>query len=373
MIVFFLNVYLFILFLLVRLRVVRFNLFWKTSPFLVLAILLVGLFIPMGWGAPSGPAILGRQSVAIVPNVAGQVIDVPVNPNVPLRANDILFQIDPAPFQFKVTELKAQLVDAQQKASQLQANLEAADADVSAVNAPLAFWQKRRDDLDRLAKANSTSEFNLQDAERQVDTLQAQLSSAKARQKSSALALASQIDGVNTDVIRLTAELGEAQWELDQTTVRAPADGYVTNLALRKGARVTPLPLSPVMSFIDKAAVFVGVEIPQIDVRFVEPGQKVEVTFKFMPGHILTGKVESVLQALSSGQAQPSGQAVTPRKIEAVPFVVRIALDDALAVNTLPAGSVGTAAIFTSHIKPSHIIRRVLLRQEAILNYINPF
>ena len=53
------------------------------------------------------------------------------------------------------------------------------------------------------------------------------------------LALASQIGGVNTDVVRLRAELGNAQWELEQTTVRAPTDGYVTNLALRKGARVT--------------------------------------------------------------------------------------------------------------------------------------
>jgi multidrug resistance efflux pump len=372
-IVFLLNVYLLILFLLVRLKVVRFNLFWKASPFLVLFVLLIGLFIPMGWGAPSGPAILGRQSVAIVPNVAGEVIDVPVQPNTPLKANDVLFRIDPTPFAYKVAELKAQLVEAQQKAGQLKANLDVAAADVAAVNAQLAFWQKRRDDLDRLAKASTTSEFNLQDAQRQVDTLQAQASSAKARQESSELALNSQIDGVNTDVVRLTAQLGEAQWQLDQTTVRAPSDGYVTNLALRKGARVTSLPLSPVMAFIDTSATFVGVEIPQIDARYIEPGQDVEVTFKFMPGRILGGKVERVLQALSSGQAQPSGQAVTPKQIEAAPFVVRVALDDADAAAALPAGSAGTAAIFTDQIKASHIVRRVLLRQEAIINYINPF
>ncbi len=48
MIVFLLNVYLVVLFLLVRFRVVGFNLFWKASPFLVLLLLLVGLFIPMG-------------------------------------------------------------------------------------------------------------------------------------------------------------------------------------------------------------------------------------------------------------------------------------------------------------------------------------
>src|SRR5580693_7753728 len=99
MIVFILNIYLVILFLLVRFRVVRFNLFWKSSPFLVLLLLLVGLFIPMGWGAPSGPVLIGRQSVAIVPDVAGEVIDVPVQPNVPIKVGDVLFQIDPTPYE----------------------------------------------------------------------------------------------------------------------------------------------------------------------------------------------------------------------------------------------------------------------------------
>lgn len=61
-------------------------LFWKVSPALVLMLLLFGLFIPMGWGAPVGSALVIRNSVPIVPNVAGQVIDVPVEANVPLRA-----------------------------------------------------------------------------------------------------------------------------------------------------------------------------------------------------------------------------------------------------------------------------------------------
>src|SRR5262245_15101355 len=91
MIVVLLNVYLVILFLLVRFKVVPFNLFWKCSPFIVLLLLLVGLFIPMGWGAPQGSALVARPSVQIVPNVAGEVIDVPVEPNKPLKAGDVLF------------------------------------------------------------------------------------------------------------------------------------------------------------------------------------------------------------------------------------------------------------------------------------------
>ncbi len=109
MIVVLLNVYLVILFCLVKFRIVPFNLFWKVSPILVLLILLVGLFIPMNWGAPQGPALVVRNSVAIVPSVAGEVVEVPVKANSPLRVGDVLFRIDPAPYESQVNALQAQL------------------------------------------------------------------------------------------------------------------------------------------------------------------------------------------------------------------------------------------------------------------------
>jgi multidrug resistance efflux pump len=144
----------------------------------------------------------------------------------------------------------------------------------------------------------------------------------------------------------------------------------VTNLALRKGARVGS---EAVMAFIDTSETIIGVAISQIDARYVAPGQEVEVTFKFAPGNIYTGKVVAILQAISAGQTRPTGLAVTPEEVEAAPFVVRIVLDDAELARRLPAGSAGDAAIFTDHVKSTHVIRRVLLRQLAILNYINPF
>ncbi len=88
----------------------------------------------------------------------------------------------------------------------------------------------------------------------------------------------------------MKAQLDGAQWNLDKTTVRAPGDGYVTTVALRKGSRVANLPLMPVMAFIDTADTIIGVEIAQNDARYVKPGQVVELTFKFMPGKIYRGK-----------------------------------------------------------------------------------
>jgi multidrug resistance efflux pump len=172
-------------------------------------------------------------------------------------------------------------------------------------------------------------------------------------------------------VDQLKAQLDGAKWNLDKTTVRAPGDGYVTNVALRKGARVTAQ--SPVMAFIDTSQTIFAVAIPQINSRYIETGQPVEVTFKRLPGRIYTGRVETILQAIASGQTQTSGLAVAPTDVETAPFIVRIKLDDEDAARRLPAGSTGLAAIFTDHVAISHVIRRVVLRQTAILNYVNPF
>jgi len=103
------SVYLALLFGLVWLGIIRFNTFWKVSPIILLIILNLGLFIPMGWGAPQGPVVVVRNSVAIVPDVAGEVVDVPVVANTPLKAGDVLFKIDPTPYDAQVKAIEAQL------------------------------------------------------------------------------------------------------------------------------------------------------------------------------------------------------------------------------------------------------------------------
>ena len=72
----------------------------------MLFLLLVGLFIPMNWGAPQGAALVVRNSVSIVPNVAGEVIDVAVRANTPIKSGDTLFRIDPVRTESQVNALK---------------------------------------------------------------------------------------------------------------------------------------------------------------------------------------------------------------------------------------------------------------------------
>lgn len=313
MIVFLLNAYIAVLVILIWLKVIPGSLFWKLSPIGFLLLLLVAFFIPMGWGAPAGAAIVGRQSVAIVPNVSGEVIDVPAQPNTPLKAGDVLFRIDPTPYE----------------------------AQLNALTAQLRLAELRLDQMQQLAKKQAAPEFNVEQRQSEVDALRAQVEGAR--------------------------------WNLDKTTVRAPADGYVTNLALRKGARVSNLSATPVMAFIDTSQTILVVQVPQIYARYIAAGQGVEVTFKFLPGQVFSGEVETVLQAVSSGQASPSGTAIGPIDTTPLPFVARVKLDDPELAARLPAGSTGAAAIYTDHVKPTHVIRKVVLRETAIMNYVWPF
>jgi multidrug resistance efflux pump len=69
-------------------------------------------------------------------------------------------------------------------------------------------------------------------------------------------------------------------------------------------ARVASLPLPPAMAFIETSETIVGVQIAQINARHVKSGQPVEITFKYLPGRIFPGKVETVLQAVSGSQTQ---------------------------------------------------------------------
>jgi len=310
MIVVLLNIYIAILALFVWLKFIPLNLFWKISPVIVLLVLLIGLFIPMQWGAPSGPGVIVRNSVQIIPSVAGEVVDVPVEANTPVKQGDVLFRIDPTTYEAQVRALEAQL----------------------------KLQEQRLAEMTQLQTRGTGRAFDVEQRQAEVDQLRAQ------------------VDG--------------AQWNLDKTIVRAPADGYVTNLALRKGARVTAQ--SPVMAFIDTADTIFGAEIAQSFARYIEPGQPAEATFRMFPGQVFAGRVETLIQAVATGQAQVSGSAVAPAEVQTAPFVVRIRLDDETIAERLPAGSTASVAIFTDRVKASHVIRKVLLRQTALVNYVIP-
>ena len=192
---------------------------------------------------------MGREffvSVPIVPPLKGIVIDVPVETNVPLKEGDVLFQINPIPFQQEVDRKRAQFADAEPESGQLLAALNSAQA---AVNQAEAEATRTGDNLARAEELNETAGVNSPISVQELESRRqlaaaavAALDGARARATSADLSYQASVDGLSPTVARLMAELEAAEYDLERTIVRAPSDGIVTQLRLREGVMAANLP-----------------------------------------------------------------------------------------------------------------------------------
>ena len=377
MIVFLTLCYIAVLAAAVKLGLISLSLWWKLSPLAWMLLLLVVLFLPMQWGAPAGEVTILNYVVEIIPNVSGEVTDVPVQPLVPVKRGDVLFQIDRRPYEAEVNRLEAALAAAVQNVPQLKANFEAAGATVEESTARRELAQLNYGRALSIQESNTgaIAELQVDQARQSLAAAKASVKVAEANKEQTRLAWKAEIDGENTLVAELKAQLAAAQLNLDWTTVRAPADGEVVNIFLRPGQRVTNFPVRSWMAFRNQTGTRIAVALPQYALRHVEPGQQVEVVLKLRPGETFVAEVDAVVPLNSQGQIQASG--IVPN-FEAVPsesqrFVVILNFDDErIDPLALPGGAVGTAAIYTDSARMTHLIRRVMMRMQTWMNYVVP-
>lgn len=374
MIVFLTLAYIALLFVLKLLGLIRFNLAWKLSPIAWMLLLFVTLFIPMQWGAPTGPVGVFRYVIEIIPAVSGQVLDVPVQPLTEVKEGDVLFQIDPEPFQEEVDRLKAAYVDAQQQPELLAASLKIAEASLAKAKANQKLAQR---DLERsvaLRKRNAVSKEEYEGQLLSAELADRTVEEAAARLEQAELELsASTAEGENTAVAIARNQLERAQYDLEHATVRAPTDGVVQQLALRPGTRVAAMPLRGALLFVERDRTRISVAVKQNQLRYVRPGQSAEVVLKYLPGMTLKAKVERIAAVTSGGQVQSSGvvEDLSSKQENAEAYQVILAInDDRVSPEQLPGGAVGVAAIYTDRVQFAHIIRRVMMRMQAWLNYV---
>src|SRR5262245_41818656 len=190
-----------------KLKLVRLGWFSGIVAGIIGASILAVFAALLNYLTPSGAITVVSRVVEVTPNVSGQVVTIPVKTNVPVKAGTLLFQIDPAPFRYKVRHLEASLVQAEQQAKQLKANYEQASANVEGLSLQLAFSRQRLMDMQTLTRDQAMSEFREQDTQVQFETVSAQLQAAKAAQQSAKIALDAEIWGENPTVAQTKAQL----------------------------------------------------------------------------------------------------------------------------------------------------------------------
>ena len=352
-------------------------------PIFGLAILILLLNIV----APSSHDVrVVNYVVPINPPVRGLVTEVPIEPNRPIKKGDVLFKVDPVPFEIEIrnyeaqlAQLRVQLLTAEASSRNLQEQLKGGTGQKEAIESKLKLAQLRMQQFKELADAGAGSRFDYEQAQADVKNLEGQLASAVATESQAREKLGAKTPGGEQDEIanvraqieRAEAQLANAKWELSQTTYYAPANGTVVALTLRPGAMAVPLPMTPAMNFIEDEQWILAIYY-QNEVRKIKPGQEAEIAFKMYPGRIVKCKVDSIMWATAQGQL-PIGTMNVAGGVAPVPpksLAVRLLPDGKDKDIFLAAGAQGAGAVFTDSGNMIHIIRKVIVRVGAKLDWL---
>jgi len=293
---------------------------WTVPTAVLGGIVLIGaLILTMNYNHPYSEA--SREyfvTTPIIPAVRGTVVSVDAKPNTKLEKGDIIFTIDPVPFQNKVDALTAQLTKASKDYSRAR----------------------------ELKRKNVGSQRDVDTTKALVDNLQAQLTDAK--------------------------------YNLERTVVRAQSTGYVTQLLVYPGLYLVPMPLRPAAVFVQQDSfTYVGWYLQNSTLR-LKPGYQAEIAFDAIPGKVFSAEVVQVLPVLSEGELQANGSLINFNPDSAIPGRVPVELkvndprfDEYRSI--LPGGSYGQSAIYSDHFEHVSIMRKVLLRMSSWLSFFFPF
>jgi multidrug resistance efflux pump len=186
----------------------------------------------------------------------------------------------------------------------------------------------------------------------------------------------SQINGVNTTVASAQAQLEQARYYLENTTMVAPEDGRVVNLQVRPGMVAGDYRIGAIASFICDDGRYLLANFNAESLKYVTNGQPVEVALNLYPGQIFRARVDAIWKASSVGQMLPSGtlpdfEPAPPKKPQGQ-FAVKIVFDDA-DQSKFPVGAQGAAAIYTGGMKGGWAaMRRIGIRTDSWLNWLYP-
>ncbi|MCG9581184.1 HlyD family secretion protein [Vibrio tubiashii] len=346
---------------------------WTVPTAVLGGVVLIGtLILLMNYNHPFTQ--IGNQvysTTPIVSGVRGRVIDVPVEANKPLKQGEVLFTIDPIPYEAEVAKKKAQIKEASQGALGLDSSLQEA---IAAKNKAIAERDKAKREFDRYQRGFDKGAFTEQQLDTRRQAYKAAESSvnvANAKVEQAQLALDSEIGGENTTVARLIEELRQAEFNLEQTIVRAPTDGFATQLALRPGVMAVPLPLAPVMTFVHTEEIFYTAAFRQNSLQRLQPGFEAEFLFRALPGKVFKGEVVEILPAIGESQFQARGTLLGTEALRTSGRVfAKLRITDDLSPYHLPLGTAVEVAVYSDQFTHVSIMRKVLIRMKSWQNYL---
>ena len=358
-----------------KLRWLKFSPAWGLfSGFFVLHLTLVPL-VGLRFVAPySINMVVVQHTIQLTPRLPEPTLvsAILVQPNVPIKKGQPLFQFDRTIYEYRVQQAEAALAQARQNVLILKADLDVTIQTVAKAEAELTYRIVQNKRYEGLAKLGAAPVEDAQKWKAELGVGRAAVAEANANQQRAQLAYESQISGTNTAVAQAEANLAQQKFYLDQTTMYAPEDGMITNLQVRPGMIAGDYRVGAIASFIVDADRYLLATFHQENLKFVREGQPAEVALDLYPGQIFKARVETIRWASGKGQFLPSGE--LPVYGEAPPvqtrFAVTIKLDDERGLR-LPIGAEGAAVIYTGD-NGFADLGRIGLRSYSWLNWLYP-
>ncbi|HEU4956868.1 MAG TPA: HlyD family secretion protein [Sphingomicrobium sp.] len=312
----------------------------------------------------------------VAPEVAGDVREVGVKDNGVVRKGQLLFRIDPEPYQVAVRSAEANLSVALQAADVSVADVSAAEAQLTKQRVDLAANRELGGIVTGLVDKKALAETQGIRARAEIAKTQADLRRAQADLRKAEANLGA--PGLrNPKVRQALAALDQARLDLRNTEVRAPADGTVTNLRLAPGQYVAPG--QPLLSFLEKGPRWISADLRENQLGNVKPGQKVTVALDIKPGKLFKGRVHSIGWGVSQGDEAPTGQLATMpadqgwlRDPQRFPVRILVLPDEAkeAGIDDGRSGAQANVMIFTDDHSILNPIGRLWIRMVALLSYL---
>jgi len=297
-------------------------------------------------------ANLHQARIAIAPSVAGRVVKVMVQELQPVKAGDLLFQVDPEPYRLALVTAEARLAAARMQVEQLKAGLRQAEGQEKLARDAADYLQTdlaRQEALSQKGIVSDSSldsaRHGLRQAREQADVANLAVAAARA-----ALGNAPEAETDSHPTVQAAlAELDRARYNLEVTSVTAPADGVIYQAAsFRDGAMVAAG--QAVFALVETGDIWVDANFKETQLAHMAPGQTVELEFDMAPGRQFTGRVAALGAGTGAEFSLLPAQNATGNWVKVTQRVpVRILLDEPGLAAGIASGASASVTVDTGH------------------------
>jgi membrane fusion protein, multidrug efflux system len=305
--------------------------------------------------ASTDDAYIGAATVTVSSDVPGRVAAIDVHDNQSVKRGQVLFQLDDRPYRIAVAQAAAQLANAQQQVAALRAAYRQRIAELGAAQAALAYADSEYARQGQLLAAHVGTRAAFDQAQRNEATARQQVAAAEQQIAS----VAASLDG-NPDlaadqqplVQQAEAQLSRAQLSLGYTTIRAPADGIVTNVsALPVGDYLNAA--APAFSLVETGHLWIDANYKETELAHLHVGDKARVTVDAYPGETFRARVTSLKPGTGTVFSVLPPQNASGNWVKVVQRLpVRLNIENPDPRHPLAAGMSATVDVNTGYVNP---------------------